>query len=196
MQTVCYEDMYGNRLGAGERPEWDINFLKVLRSWHPNGWYGQRYYDLADLPEHLEHMASVGSLVAYSLEMSFRHPILYFLFYRWWVRLGCPPKYRPLLIGEYYYQRTYRYRTYWTEFSLYHPVQYMLLLFVVTVFKFLIKCLTAPIKAVYSWLRDKGLDGTPADIHGSSGGNGAAELEIDSGHVEELAHQDADVPPN
>ena len=123
----------------------------------------------------------------YLIEMSFKRPIMYLLFYRWWV---------PGLLSAVERKRLEQYdfsmlrRSYWAEFSLYHPVQFMLLLFAHRAFqfcvKFLIKPLAAPVQKLHSWFQ----------FYRGVRAEGAGELHThDDGNVDnELTCQRDNVP--
>ena len=91
----------------------------------------------------------------YLYEMSYRRPIMALLFYRWWIPTLLTPFDREIFNRRCRDSCQGDGRPYWVMFSLYHPVQFMLLLFVRRVFVFFkklaVKLLAAPVKAM-RWL--------------------------------------------
>ena len=83
----------------------------------------------------------------YMVEMSFRHPVMYFLFYRWWILMFLHENQRKY-IGKYIKRIRSKRLPYWAEFSLYHPIQYCLFWIVISLFEFVVKLFTAPIKII------------------------------------------------
>ena len=98
------------------------------------------------------HKFRCGSAIQhmrYLAEMSRRHPIMYWLWFRWWI---------PTLLHEDERKRLndfcidHEFRPYWADFALYRPVQFLVFLFlrrcVQTFAKIYVKLLSAPIKAI------------------------------------------------
>ena len=89
---------------------------------------------------HVREVFDVGGAFAhadYMIQMSFKHPILYFLWYRWWAPSLLHESERKHLSFCIHDIRVYDYRPYWAEFSLYHPLQFILFLFLFRLFSFL-----------------------------------------------------------
>jgi hypothetical protein len=80
----------------------------------------------------------------YMVEMSFRHPIMYVLWYMWAIPLLLDEDEKPFLHKWIKYHRTRAFRPYWAEFALYHPVLFCLYWIGGIFFQFLIKLLTTP----------------------------------------------------
>ena len=102
---------------------------------------GYRYEDMARYSTgNVRQLFNAGSAYAHALymvQMSFKHPILYFLWYRWWIPSllhDSERKHVSLCVREF---RKGEYRPYWAEFSLYHPFQFILWLFLFRLFSFL-----------------------------------------------------------
>ena len=89
----------------------------------------------------------------YLLEMKAKHPIMYWLWYRWWIPSLLQPDERKQLKCSLVYYRKYKFRPYWADFALYHPVQflvYLLLVYTVTLIaKFCKKLFATPIQIVF-----------------------------------------------
>lgn len=109
-----------------------------------------------------------GACHAYYLrEMSYKHPVLYYLFYRWWVPMLLTPDER-MVFDE---RKSDEWeRPYWAEFSLHHPVQFMLLIVVCRAFQFFskggIKLLTAPVKLIRRLFERQGFGVPDREISG------------------------------
>ena len=100
---------------------------------------------------HRRKMFDLGSSFMhayYLVEMSFRHPIMYFLFYRWWIPLFLLEEQKENFGERIKHIRSTYFRPYWAEFSLRHPVQYCLFWIVFFLFEFIVKLFTAPIKII------------------------------------------------
>ncbi len=80
----------------------------------------------------------------YLVDMSFRYPILYLLWFRWWVPSLLREPERKREIRERRLHRARYCLPYWAEFSLYHPILFLVWLF----FERLIKFLARPIKVI------------------------------------------------
>jgi hypothetical protein len=88
----------------------------------------------------------------YLTEMSRRHPVMYWGWYRWWIpSLLHEDEYKELDHWLKYY-RNFEFRPYWADFALYHPVQFLVYLLLMKTMKFVakthIKFLTTVVKAV------------------------------------------------
>jgi len=68
----------------------------------------------------------------YLVEMEARHPIMYWCWYRWWISFLLQPNERKYLAGWMKYYRQYKFSPYWADFALYHPVQFLVFLFLFT----------------------------------------------------------------
>jgi hypothetical protein len=95
---------------------------------------------------------SASAHAQYLIEMSRQHPIMYWIWYRWWL---------PLLLheDEYVYLSGYvkrfvreKYRPYWADFALYHPIQFVVFLFLRYAFHAIKKFMSFLIKIVGSRL--------------------------------------------
>jgi hypothetical protein len=75
----------------------------------------------------------------YMIEMSFKHPIMYMLWYRWWVPSLLHEDERKHLRHWMDRSRKCDYRPYWAEFSMHHPIQFIVGLFLWRIFQGLIK---------------------------------------------------------
>lgn len=84
----------------------------------------------------------------YVVEMSFRHPIMYLLLYRWWTRSLLHEEDRQTFDRLLVHYRGETFSPYWTKFSLYHPVQFAIFLFFDRLFQLCVKVLTAFIKPI------------------------------------------------
>ena len=84
----------------------------------------------------------------YMIEMSFKHPIMYLLWYRWWVPSLLHEDERKRLRQWMDRSRRYDYRPYWAEFSLYHPVQFLVGLFLWRILQGIVKLATLPVKII------------------------------------------------
>ena len=106
----------------------------------------------------------------YLIEMSFKHPIMYVLWYRWWIVSLIHKDDRT---GFELRLKTYRsyYRPYWAEFSSHHPIQYVIFLLLhLLVLQTAVKLLTSLVKIVSRFLEQcvccftkKTLDQTAVD---------------------------------
>jgi hypothetical protein len=67
----------------------------------------------------------------YLLEMKAKHPIMYWLWYRWWIPSLLQPDEREQLKCSLVYYRRFKFRPYWADFALYHPVQFLVYLLLV-----------------------------------------------------------------
>jgi hypothetical protein len=90
---------------------------------------------------------------AYIAEFRLKHPVLYFMGYKWYFYWSAPRsirKYLPKLIVSH----TGGHETYWASFAMQHPVLFLLL----SGFQFFKKNLTAPIKKVFTGKRSACLE--------------------------------------
>jgi hypothetical protein len=94
------------------------------------------------------HCGSAYAHAHYLIKMSFRHPIMYFLWYRWWIPFLLQEDERNVLPQHIKTLRKEDYGPYWSEFSIHHPVQYLLFLLFILCFQFLIQLLTTPVKII------------------------------------------------
>lgn len=92
----------------------------------------------------------------YMIEMSFKHPIMYLLFFHWWIPSllhkdeydGLDPRWRPGIKTWVKQLRKTDYKPYWAEFSLYHPIQFLVFLLAIRIFQGIVKFLTGFIKVI------------------------------------------------
>ena len=130
------------------------------------------------------HVFREGSGVGhacYLTEMSFKHPIMYFCFYRWWIPTLLTPNERRAFDELYQWRHRDFYRPYWAEFSSHHPVQFLLLFIVFVLFQSFIKLLTAPVKAVHRVFKVQGPTGGAGAGHVGECGFGGGAGNGDSG---------------
>jgi hypothetical protein len=71
------------------------------------------------------YMGSGYAHARYLADMMFRHPVMYYLWYRWWIPSLLQEEERTILYNQIDVCRV-NYRPYWIEFSLYHPVLFFL----------------------------------------------------------------------
>ena len=83
----------------------------------------------------------------YMIEMSFRHPIMYFLWYRWWIPTLMSEEYRKDF-PTYMKNRREIYVSYWAGFAQYHPVLFLWYALPVLFFQGTIKFFSASIKVI------------------------------------------------
>jgi len=83
--------------------------------------------------------------VKYLIEMSRRHPIMYWIWYRWWIPSLLHADERKKLDN---FTLEHEFRPYWADFALYHPVQFLVFLFLRQVFQAFVKPLTSFVKIV------------------------------------------------
>ena len=77
------------------------------------------------------HKFRCGSAYAhagYLIEMSRRHPIMYWLWYRWWIPSLLHEDERKKLVQRIESRLRVDYRPYWADFALYHPIQFLMYL--------------------------------------------------------------------
>ena len=89
----------------------------------------------------------------YLIEMSRRHPIMYWIWYRWWVPLLLHKDERQRLDGHVESRQRFGFRPYWADFALYHPVQFLVFLLLRSPCLWILNqpvvvSLTAPIKII------------------------------------------------
>jgi len=96
----------------------------------------------------------------YLYDLCFRHPIMYYLFYRWWVPSLLVPEERARFdeILYHMWRIQWIYTPHWAEFAKYHPVQFMLLLLGHRVWRLFRRFTVVPILSVYDWLRSQTRD--------------------------------------
>ena len=100
----------------------------------------------------------VGSAKAhadYLIEMKAKHPIMYFLWFRWWIPSLLHDDERKQLDHYIKICRKHRHRSYWAEFAMYHPVQYLLYVLTVLFFQGFIKYLPTPVKVISRLFQSK-----------------------------------------
>ena len=102
-----------------------------------------------EIPGDLYSITRDNYFAEYMGEMRFRHPIMYYLWYRWWLMRLVPPKCVPY-VKKSMCERNIngRYRVYWAAFALHHPVLFFLWTVFRVVFQFVVKLFTLPIKVV------------------------------------------------
>ena len=128
----------------------------------------------------------VGSAKAhadYLIEMRAKSPITYFLFYRWWIPTLLHEDERKCLDSYMKCCARVRHRSFWADFSLHHPVLYLLYWLFVFLFQMLVKLLTSPVKVITVLCR---IQKTPISK------NTIENVLFDDKFVE----QDSDVPSN
>jgi len=87
--------------------------------------------------------------VSYMIEFRAKNPIMYAVFYRWWLVRGAPKPIqehipRIVRVGGAYASR-------WPDFAMHHPVLFFLWLILFASFQFFVKLLTAPIQTIFSY---------------------------------------------
>jgi len=92
----------------------------------------------------------------YMIEMSRKHPIMYWLWYRWWVPSLLHEDERKRLDSWQKVLLEFKYNPYWADFSMYHPVQFLVFLLLRNACKFFVNSLTTPIKIIgrLSWTKN------------------------------------------
>jgi len=125
-----------------------------------------RYAILPLAQKQIELQGGVGAHLFFMRDMLFRHPVMYFLFYRWWLLRSLPDQGILLpgcddttgTIKQYfdYYKNTtkdppsvydyYQSLPIWARFAIYHPIFVLLWIAFRTVCKFLEQFLTAPVQ--------------------------------------------------
>ena len=116
-----------------------------------------------------------GVHAKYLVEMSFKHPVMYFMFYRWFIPLTLHKNDRQGLTEMVRHYRKYDYLPFWAEFSQYHPVLGMLYL----IFQGFICILTRPVQQTV---------GIAGQTEGQRIGNGVAFT------YDKLAQKNSDMP--
>jgi len=155
--------------------------------------YPRSYDRRHDLPRWERHAMS------YLKAMSFKHPIMYILFYRWWIPMLLSPQEREYLNGkyqEYYEDHLYFERPYWVEFSSHHPVQFFLLYLVWLTCLGFVKLLTAPVKIVRRMFKGDVFQGVETTDVSDPCRDGSPRVNGVSGTVtdDELPHEDDNMP--
>ena len=80
-------------------------------------------------------------------EMRVRHPIAYYLWYKWWLPTLLTKEERERL--PHAWNESHVVSEYWTQFALYHPFSYL----VVLLFQVVIKHVTTQVKLVGSFFK-------------------------------------------
>ena len=116
---------------------------KYPKSNHNEGHYGMEWkageqFSTGDAWRH----------ACYLVEMKASHPIMYFLWFRWWIPTLLHEDEREKLDHYVKVCSQTTYRSFWAEFSMHHPVQFLLYYLAVFLFQRLIKFLTAPVKMI------------------------------------------------
>ena len=86
----------------------------------------------------------VARYVEYVVLFSAKNPILYLLVYRWWFTFSVPKEMRKHFPGWIRQHRKRRLVPFWMDFAKYNPTLFLLWLSL----QFLVKTLTAPVKAM------------------------------------------------
>ena len=122
-------------------------------------YYTARYVpDLKEQPlpdllsaDELSRIVGNRDYADYLADFSFRHPVMWFLFYRWWFLLAMPKELRAPLIRlvrsrtqNKSYIRPYR----WQVVLLHNPVLFLVWIVLFSGFKFLVKFLTSSSRVI------------------------------------------------
>ena len=83
----------------------------------------------------------------YLWEFRAKHPIMYYLWYRWWFMQFVPSREVPYVKDH---MRTYKgkHNTVYATLEMYHPVLFFKWLFLCLLFQFVVKFFTAPVKVI------------------------------------------------
>ena len=100
-----------------------------------------------DFREEFQDKLGVAAYAEYMVDFRLRHPILYYLGYRWWLMRTIPPESRQLvkIVLRVYGGREAQT---WAVFAKYHPVMYLFGLLLLFIFQPLVKLFTAPVKII------------------------------------------------
>ena len=82
----------------------------------------------------------------YMAEFSIRHPILYILWYKWWLMYSMPKEMRKHLPTVLRCERRRLRHPLWAEFAMHNPLLFLLWLIMYTSFQITVKVVTAPCK--------------------------------------------------
>ena len=74
--------------------------------------------------------------IEYMCDFRYRHPVMFWLFYRWWFLLSVEKPLRPYLIKEMKARRSPKFP--WHVYAIYHPVLFLMWLAMYTVFQCII----------------------------------------------------------
>jgi len=91
----------------------------------------------------------------YMIEMSRKHPVMYWLWYRWWIPSLLHEDERKRLDSWLKSLLEFEYNPYWADFSMYHPVQFLVFLLLRNSCQFFVKYLTTPIEVIGRLSRTK-----------------------------------------
>ena len=95
-----------------------------------------------------EERGIAHTFAMYMYEMSIKRPIAYWLWYRWWIPAICSKDTRKHIYYLMRYSRYAEYRSYWLEFSLYHPYLFILYIVFSTLFELCEKSVSTTIKFI------------------------------------------------
>lgn len=105
------------------------------------------------------HWFGIMRFVGYAAYISafrLRHPIMYFLWYRWWLfRFTSPELRQHLAESTHDWKRPFYCftgpRNYWAAFAMYHPVVFLVRLLWLTCYQFFVQLFSAPVESVCPW---------------------------------------------
>jgi len=116
-----------------------------------------RKYRLVDFAgaEYLFDNLGEERYVEYMLDFSTKHPVFYWLFYRWWLMRAVPKELRPFIPRLIRLKREqFQYRLD-HEFALKHPLLFLTKLVTYSLFKIGVKTLTASVKVLQSFRKHR-----------------------------------------
>jgi len=124
------------RIRAGCRPR--------LIKYETQHWFVMPYMDSASL---WSHFVSDEMYVIYMLDFKVRHPIMWLLWYRWWLLYSLPKELRQERMAQLRYCcLTHRFGM---EFAIQHPILSLVWMLIYPIFKLVVKLFTAPVKAIF-----------------------------------------------
>jgi hypothetical protein len=130
------------------------------------------------------YVGEVWAVAKYMVELKLRHPVMYCLFYRWWIPSLLPKNARKLLPYAIHATQQINFLPFWAEFAKYHPVLFAFVFF----FQFVVQFLTTPIKTITVGLTGKEYSAPAMTVVAE----GLYDFRVDY----ELTHQDSNVPAN
>jgi hypothetical protein len=90
---------------------------------NPNIFSGEEWY-----AGYLFRCGCAHKHARYLIEMSRRHPVMYWIWYRWWIPSLLHEDEHEKLDHAMKYCKKFEFRSYWADFALYHPVQFLVFL--------------------------------------------------------------------
>jgi len=131
-----------------------------LREYHASPEMQERINSLSEekLEISLSDLSSAGELLdivgpyryaRYLREFYIRHPLMWFLFYRWWFLWAAPKEMRPGLLQH--IRTDHADAPFWKDFVSHHPVLFILWLAVRTLFQLFVNIQAASLKILRTW---------------------------------------------